>query len=210
MVWCVSRSFFCLDMIVIMNDHQLARQEVVCGYSVMEQTVIYIHYGADKYFAEYFIPIRNGGIMGKPRDNTGLWASRFDSNYGWKEWCEENNFNLHKLRKSFSFSLAKSANTLLVSHPKELEKLPLIKPYHYVEKNWDLGEHPTAQQIEEFMAPGECAMLDYERMSANGIDAIEIEYNYLFRDALPTWDCSSIFIMNPNIIVPLKRRQDIV
>ena len=87
--------------------------------------------------------------MGKPGDNTGLWASRIDSLYGWKEWCEENDFNLHKLRKSFSFCLAEDANTLLISHPKELESLPLTKPYHYVEKNWDLGEHPTAEQIKE-------------------------------------------------------------
>ena len=167
---------------------------------------VYIHYGSDKFLPECFIPIRNGGIMGKPGDNTGLWASRIDSLYGWKEWCEENDFNLHKLLKSFSFCLAEDANTLLISHPKELESLPLTKPYHYVEKNWDLGEHPTAEQIKEYLTPGECAMLDYEKMSANGIDAIEIEYNYLFRDALPTWDCSSIFIMNPNIIIPLKQK----
>lgn len=172
----------------------------------MEQTVTYIHYGTDTFLPERFIPIRNGGIMGKPRDNTGLWASRFDAQNGWKEWCEENDFNLHKLRKSFTFCLTKNANVLLISHPRELEKLPLLRPYHYVEKNWDLGEHPTAEQIEEYLTPGEWAMPDFERMSASGIDAIEVEYSYQFRDALPTWDCSSILIMNPSIIIPQKQK----
>ena len=59
----------------------------------------YIHYGSNKFDKNKFIPIRNEMFMTKPKG--GMWASRVDSDYGWFDWCNNNDFELDFLKKSF-------------------------------------------------------------------------------------------------------------
>ena len=50
------------------------------------------------------------------------------------------------------------------------------------------------------LIPENWCFLDYEKMSADGTDAIEIVNWPEFQETLATWDCNSIYIMNPDII----------
>lgn len=155
----------------------------------MEDDIIYIHYGATAFKPEKFHPVRNGGFLGKPAGNTGLWASRINDSDGWKQWNEENDFTDCREENSFCFHISKDANVVVLSHPRQLESLPLIAPYTFSEDNSVFHD--------------EQALLDYEAMVQNGVDAIELIWHPLFRDALWGWDCSCIFIMNPDIVEPM-------
>jgi hypothetical protein len=53
---------------------------------------------------------------GKPR---GLWLSD-DSDFGWKEWCEGEEWNLHGLASQQDFTLAPGANVLHIATAAEL------------------------------------------------------------------------------------------
>ena len=71
---------------------------------------IYIHYGSSKYDPNHFVTPRNSDgrcIYNKPLG--GLWASRTDSDYGWKNWCEDNEFHTDNLSSAFKFKLRDDA-----------------------------------------------------------------------------------------------------
>lgn len=54
---------------------------------------IYIHFGSSKYDPNHFVTPRNSDgkcIYNKPLG--GLWASRIDSDYGWKNGVKIMNF----------------------------------------------------------------------------------------------------------------------
>ena len=89
---------------------------------------IYVHYGSDKFdynkmkyymdmcknytkcnlkdlfekdFDDEFVRLMTS-IHSKP---IGLWASRKETNFGWKEWSEMEEFNTSSLEKTFEFKL---------------------------------------------------------------------------------------------------------
>jgi len=52
------------------------------------------------------------GIFTKPN---GLWISD-DDDYGWKEWCEEENFSKEKLAFKYDITLKEDSNVLILSN----------------------------------------------------------------------------------------------
>ena len=50
--------------------------------------------------------------VGKPR---GLWLSDEDTDWGWRAWCESEEFNLGGLAYETEFTLAPGANVLVLS-----------------------------------------------------------------------------------------------
>ena len=141
----------------------------------------YIHYGHDRFDKGMFDAIKNIPSFTKP--NGGLWGSRKNSEYGWKYWCEESNFHID-LEKSFEFSLKDGSRLLTIDSCEKLLNLPRTK----IQSNAFL---PT--------------FLDFERLSEN-YDAIEVlisEDGYLYRE-LYGWDCDSILVMNPDVIIQEK------
>lgn len=64
----------------------------------------------------------------KPR---GFWVSD-DSDYGWKEWCEGENFRLENLAYSHEVTLTRNANILRIG---SVENLDLFT------RTYDAGEH---------------------------------------------------------------------
>ena len=188
-------------------------------------TTTYIHYGSDHYDPSLFIPIRNCAWKPKPADGTGLWASRegkkiYHDNeyagsvypdgsvvYGWREWCEDSHFHTESLKKFFRFKLSDGANIVLLKDPMDLLPLPKTKPWKPKDNSGILnlpeGQMPTLEQLQKFYEKNPC-FLDYEMMSADGVDAIELQNSYLFRDCLDTWDCDCIVVMNPDVIVQMR------
>lgn len=138
----------------------------------------YIHYGSNKFHPYAFVKITNCPQFTKPFG--GLWASPVDAKYGWKDWCEDSRFNVNRLKKSFTFTLAPEAKVLYIRSTDDFENLP--KQGVNVPSMW------TA--------------LDFELLRQQGYDAVElvdIEAPGLYW-ALYGWDCDSILIMNPGII----------
>lgn len=151
--------------------------------------ITYIHYGSCEFDPTLFTPVHNGVFLGKPAERTGLWASRINDENGWKAWCKHNDFGECQEDNAFCFTLSDDANVIIVDHPMQLEKLPMIKPFYFDE--------------DSNFFDGSNAHLDFEAMIEQGVDAFEVIWHPLFEDALWGWDCGCIFIMNPNIVIPM-------
>lgn len=141
-------------------------------------TVEYIHYGHKKFQINRFDPIRNEEFRNKPFG--GLWASRTDARYGWKDWNEDEQFRKCEEENSFRFTLSTSANVLEIHSHKDLDKI---------------------SQVKKSLFNGSC-LPDFEELLFGGVDAIEL---FLSDDrelywSLYGWDCDSILIMNPNVV----------
>ena len=87
--------------------------------------VEYIHYGHKKFQINRFFHIRNQKLRNKPFG--GLWASRTDAKYGWKEWNEDEQFRECEEENSFKFTLSTNANVLEIHSHKDLSKVPEVK-----------------------------------------------------------------------------------
>lgn len=159
----------------------------------------YIHYGSKKFDKNKFEEIMNrpDGVL-KPFG--GLWASRIDAEYGWKEWTQEQEFRLDKYSKDnyFKFKLKDNARVLVLRSSKQLEKLPQVKEIEL--ENGMVVPIPDFGQI----------VLDFEKLKEE-YDAIELlmseEDNTGYEDIfdglywkLYGWDCDSILVMNKDII----------
>ncbi len=140
----------------------------------------YIHYGDDDFDINKFIPISNRSEATKPFG--GFWGSRKNADFSWKEWCTEIDLKSKDLTKKIQFSLSNGAKILVINNIKLLDKLPQNEENHIVNKLF--------------------VTLDFEKLSKQ-YDAIEVlisEDERLY-ELLYGWDCDSILVMNPNVII---------
>lgn len=136
----------------------------------------YIHYGNTKFEPERFQEVINEDY--RPKPSGGFWGSPVDAEFGWKNWCERENYMECMKENSLTFTIRDDAHVLHIRSGANLGGLPMIK--------------------EEYGK----IYLDFEKLRELGIDAIELhlsENPELYR-VLYTWDCDSILIMNPDII----------
>jgi len=144
----------------------------------------YIHYGSTNFNKQLFTPIKNHEFLSKPKG--GLWGSPIEANFGWKEWCEAENFRACNIENSFKFILKADANILVINSVSDLDPLPKIKPNFPV--NW--------------------ICLDFEKLIEMRTDAVQLNlsndtsnsWSETLYFKLYGWDCDSIIIMNPDII----------
>lgn len=150
---------------------------------------MYIHYGHDKFDIDLFNPIKNRFMFPKP--NGGFWACKKNYDYPWSKWCEDANYIYDNQFLSFEFDLIKDAKILTINKHKQLKKLPKNKETIAMEKN-----------IHIFKSEFNIRYLDFEKLSLK-YDAIEVliskDRDLYF--SLYGWDCDSILIMNPKIII---------
>lgn len=148
----------------------------------------YIHYGHTHFDKNLFVEIINRTVFSKPHG--GLWASPMNAEYGWKDWNDVNEFKDCDEENSFIFSLKEGANVVHIYSKEDLDKLPQTeKTIHY----W--------------------YCIDFEKLKNEGVDAIELHLsedrceNYCDRlyELLYGWDCDSILIMNPDIVVEERK-----
>lgn len=149
--------------------------------------VKYVHYGSKVYDPEKFKPIcnRESGALPKPRG--GLWACRPDAEYGWKEWCENNDFREYKEDDFFMFTINSDKVCVIRSAEeghelaKHYGKLVCINgiTYDCMETiDWDEVKH------------------DYDALEIVISDDSDLYYDFY------GWDCDSIVVFNPDVIVP--------
>ena len=147
----------------------------------------YIHYGHD---ASEFDPklIANASccaVLSKP--DKGLWASPIDSDWGWKDWCELEEWSCSDMSKSFIFTLTSTAEILEIHREED------ILPYLIREQD----EFLLRRRI-----TNPCEKLNRELLYKK-FDGIElfISENWSMHDGVfCTWDCDSICVWNPEVI----------
>jgi hypothetical protein len=149
----------------------------------------YIHYGDTEFNKDKFTKVTNEPCWVKP--NGGLWASSIDTNYGWKDWCDANDFRECNEDNSFKFTLTETAKVLHIHSVKDLEDIP---------------EQKEKFDGFKFMST---FYIDFEKLIEMGYDAVELhlsddgyEFGTSLYYKLYGWDCDSIVIMNPDIVVP--------
>ena len=162
------------------------------------EDVTYRHFGSTAFHPEYFTKITNDPVRSKPYG--GLWASRVNASCGWEEFCRHEQYNTASFRKHFDFTLLPTANVYLIRTMKDLAALPM-------------RENPNPAVYGMYLP-------DFEKCIRLGIDAVELAwYGDEFRqadsgpvgNALRSWDCDSIVILNPDIILTeeiSKQRKD--
>ena len=143
----------------------------------------YIHYGHTKFDKSVFNKIKNVDCSTKPKG--GLWASDIEAEHGWKDWGEAEEFRDCKEENSFSFVLSDNAKVLYIDSIDDLKVLPKIDDKFGMNfSSWIL--------------------LDFEKL-AETYDAVEVsissDFDLYYK--LYGWDCDSIVIMNPDVVVEL-------
>ncbi len=152
----------------------------------------YIHYGHKHFNKEKFNIVENRLGINKPKG--GLWASPVDAKLGWKQWCDDNYFRECDKNNSFAFVLKENANVIHLYSVEDVERL-LIK-----------AEKPPFDMFIERFLP------DFETMKSKGVDAIELhlsedksgDYFDNLYYKLYGWDCDSILILNPDVVIEIK------
>ena len=154
-------------------------------------TTTYIHYGSNNFDLQKFNPISNQETLwNKP--SGGFWASPIDAKLGWRNWCQQERYELNNLNAHFNFLITPNARVHHLYTSKDLEHLP--------------------KQSGHYISYGNFFYPDFEKMMEDGWDAIELhlsssDRNWDYEDGLYWrlygWDCDSILIMNPNIILPI-------
>ncbi len=149
---------------------------------------VYIHYGATRFDPLLNFPIENQSCWVKPKG--GLWASRKNATFGWKDWCAREEYRDCKDECSFEFVIRDESRIATISTLPQLRRLPRIEKSRGILSSY---------------------LIDFEKCVRLGIDAIELcWYGQEFENAasgdlyseLYGWDCDSIVVLNPDAIIP--------
>lgn len=147
----------------------------------MSERKKYIHWGSASFRYSDCMKIKNQrGCLTKPRG--GLWASPVDAEYGWHDWCSDENFRSYDEDNCFKFTLRKDARVLMIDGKDVLTDLPKYKDPDFSHNVW--------------------VSLDFEELVRQGYDAVEVSISddprlYML---LYGWDCDSILVMNPDVV----------
>lgn len=148
------------------------------------ETIIVEHCGNDHL--EPIRPIWEFPILGFPKPKSGgLWTSPVDSVNGWREWCENEDFNVWKLEKSFRLEI--STKHLLVI---------------------DSGYDFDTKMVGEYMEIGSLGLTEIDWSSLvetyHGIWLTakgESETRFSFPYNLYGWDCETVLLFNEKPII---------
>lgn len=152
----------------------------------------YIHYGSKYFDISRFDTPKNLPFKNKP--SGGFWASPVDAEYGWKQWNEDEHFAECDEDNSFKFRLRNCAKVLYIFTKEDVEKLPV-----QITSN-DCYIVPDFEEI----------MREYDAIEVNvseerfGSRRFTVDYHDSVYYLLYGWDCDSILVLNPYVIVPLK------
>ncbi len=135
-----------------------------------------IHYGDKEYVPGKFIEIKNDDWI-KPR--FGLWTSPVDSEYGWKNWCSDNEFRECHESNSFKLKFKPHAKIVLVDSVDDLLLLPVRASNIYTGRN-TIDFNFLAQTCDAMWLT----------------DKGERQTRYSDPISLYGWDCETVLIFN--------------
>ena len=135
------------------------------------------HYGSTHYRPDLFSPISDVPFRNKPQG--GLWTSPVDSEYGWKQWNEDEDFRDCKEYFDIDFE----GTVLKIDSAEDMGLLPWIESD---------GMH----------------FVSFQALCAIGFsyDAIHLtvkgqeETRHTYPRSLCGWDCETLLVMSPEAI----------
>lgn len=137
-------------------------------------------------------PRRKYQLKSGPCKPDGLWLSD-ETDYGWKDWCKENNFRVHRVKKKISFR-CDTKTWLVIRNRKELLKFE--KEFLYS----PIKDFPDYKDI------------DYAKLKKRygGILISPYQYRYRLKSSSGwyyTWDCASACVWDLSTIkrIPLRK-----
>lgn len=140
---------------------------------------VYIHCGSDVFKPELIV--KKFDRWDKP---SGLWASPEDSDWGWREWCEAEDFRgKEELSKSFRFKLKSGARVLQIRHLRDVEPFAILNPDFIFLNSRELDLNRIYSEFDAMEV----------HMSENWC---ELHDSHLFY----SWDVDSIAVWNPDVI----------
>lgn len=145
---------------------------------------VYIHYGANHYDPAKVKPLKRH-LTDKP--SGGLWASPVDTDWGWKNWCNAEEFRECDEKNSFKFRLKPGSKVWYISTEEDISGAPLDMRYGEVLIGLIHREGP----------------IDFLKLPKMGIDAIELSHDKDYcamHDIFYSWDCNSIVVFNPDCV----------
>jgi hypothetical protein len=147
-------------------------------------------YGITKFNPAKFQPIKNRTWANKPEG--GLWATPVNSKFGWKQWCELQDFRTNLLKKKFEFYYV--GNIVKIDSLKDAQN--------------KLVWYPVDVNIPSITRKS----INFDYMKYIGVDAIwitengESETRFNYEYSMYGWDCESVLIMNPKGITFRKEK----
>ena len=141
-----------------------------------------IHYGSKKFSELRFNTPQNAG-GNKPTG--GFWTSPEGSEYGWKNWCAQNDFRECEPEWSIRLDWKTGYRLLVIDSRRDLMACQFYRPLHC-----------------------KVPVLDFE-WAARNYDAIwltsdgEHATRHTLRENLYGWACETVLILNPGCIVQL-------
>lgn len=149
---------------------------------------VYVFCGSDHFDKNMFMPITNNPYPWvKPLG--GMWSSPIDSDNTWADWCLGNGFRLERLDKHFRFVLAEGSKVLRIKSNKDLDEL-----YSQGYKRSDFDRYPHDDMY----------YLDFEKILADGYDAIQVTITNETYWSLYGWDCDTLLVLNPDCIIEIE------
>lgn len=171
------------------------------NFNTMVNKQIYIHYGTTVFDSRINFPIQNKKYRNKPVG--GLWASRVDAEFGWKQWNKLEEYSECNPENSFLFVLKDESRLFTIRSFNDIFVLDNLSP------NDDIS---LILSFPDYKNDSVC--IDFEALLKIGIDAIELDWyrhNHEYIDdyrnlyyALYGWDCDSIVVLNPDAVIPIR------
>lgn len=139
----------------------------------------YIHYGASSFDVNHKLSPER---YDKP---AGFWASPVCTDWGWKNFCEAEDFLTETLNKSFRFQLKKGTRILKIHHPSDI--------------------NPWLKETDSFFHVG----IDHEKLKKeyDGMEVFVSDCWGLFHNHMPifwSWDVDSLVIWNMDKVEVIK------
>ena len=159
---------------------------------------IYVHYGTTKFDKNQFKPIETFPFFPKPKG--GFWASAKDAKFGWKEWNKQENYQETRDDNKIEFKLSPEARILRLESTQDIADAVSRYPT-------EVPKEIQSSDLHGILRLTLCP-LDFNAI-ARDYDAIEVivsNWNGVSH-MLPMWDCDSIVIMNPDVIVPIEEKR---
>ena len=149
----------------------------------------YIHYGHERFDRNLFTPVSNCPLnLNKP--SGGMWASPVDTERGWHDWGRNNPHLQGRFRTSFQFELSPDARVLELT-PFNVWELPVDAESVFKRCSREERYGLAMVQAIDF----EALAREYDVLECSLTDYPELYWS------LYGWDCDSIVILNPDVIV---------
>lgn len=181
----------------------------------------FVHTGSDHFDPELMMPVCNTEhtlMVNKP--GGGLYACRDEAEYSWKRWCTENSYD-HAINKEFKFKLRPDAKVLSIFTPDDIKNIDdkyILGSKQKTIEDIFVGFSEDFKQSEEYedfknfyaglIGSLGRTILNYEKL-AEDYDAIYVGFgkDYAVWEMFYGWDCDTLLVFNPDVIIPEQETQ---